>query len=577
MVRFRFDASLGRKSRQFPAFDRPDHVRRWDLESLARPSSPSQRLAPASVHTVSSSFLLVGSFEREKSHLSCARVSLLSASYKKSRSALSSKMASTRTGLRQLTSLMGASSLSSARAATASSMPARLMPLSSRSLSTTISTREAAVAAQTKTNTPGASISPAGAAGAVAIDPMTGEATGLPNLDASSVLYEVNSAAPTPPPNASLVFGQSFAPHMLTVSWTSTTGWAAPRIHPYAPFSLDPSSVIFHYAPTLFEGMKAYKDVNGRVRLFRPDMNMKRMNSSAAALALPQFNGVELTKLIKQLVAIDANWVPSAPGYSLYVRPTLIGTQAALGVAPSSEALLFVISSPVGPYYRTGFKPVALEADPTRVRAWPGGHGQYKLGANYAPGIRSQMSAATRGYQQNLWLFRNRLAGDENEEDWLTEVGTMNMFVALTRKDGVTELVTPPLNGMILPGVTRDSILALTRDHAAGKSAFPLEGMPSPDKFVVSEREINMREIIEARDEGRLLEMFGAGTAAVVSPVCRLGYLDEQIEIPVGKDGCGPVAKAMLDAITKIQIGQVDHPWSVPIDEFDPSVLKRTI
>ncbi|CAD6884765.1 unnamed protein product [Tilletia controversa] len=480
--------------------------------------------------------------------------------------------ASTRSGLRTLSSLIGAART----APTSASLPARLLS-QRRSLSTSPLSAREAVAAQTKTNSPGASISPSGVAGAVVIDPMTGEATGLPNLDAASTLYEVNSAAPTPPPNASLVFGQSFAPHMLTVPWTSTTGWAAPRIHPYAPFSLDPSSVIFHYAPTLFEGMKAYKDVNGRVRLFRPDMNMKRMNSSAAALTLPQFNGDELTKLIKQLVAIDANWVPSAPGYSLYVRPTLIGTQAALGVAPSSEALLFVISSPVGPYYKTGFKPVALEADPTRVRAWPGGHGQYKLGANYAPGIRSQMSAATRGYQQNLWLFRNRREGEEREEDWLTEVGTMNMFVALARKDGVTELVTPPLNGMILPGVTRDSILNLTRDYAAGKSAFPIEGLPDADKFVVSEREINMREIIEARDEGRLLEMFGAGTAAVVSPVCRLGYLDQQIEIPVGKDGVGPVAKAMLDSITKIQIGQVEHPWSVLIDEFDPAVLKRTI
>ncbi|KAL9939326.1 hypothetical protein V8E36_002139 [Tilletia maclaganii] len=481
--------------------------------------------------------------------------------------------ASARAGLRQL------ARIGAGAAASGPSSPALLaLRAWSRSLSTaTPALRNVQVTTSPTTKTP----SPPGALGgvgsSVVIDPMTGEATGLPNLDAASVVYDLNRSAAAPPPNASLVFGQSFAPHMLVAQWSSSTGWGAPRIHPYGPFHLDPSSVIFHYAPTLFEGMKAYKDVNGRVRLFRPDMNMKRMNTSAQAVSLPQFDGEQLIKLIKQLVAIDANWVPSAPGYSLYIRPTLIGTQAALGVAPSSEALLFVINSPVGPYYKTGFKPVALEADPARVRAWPGGHGQYKLGANYAPGIRSQMLAATRGYQQNLWLFRHRRSQAEAEEDWLTEVGTMNMFVALRRKgddEGIMELVTPPLNGIILPGVTRDSILSLARDHAAGTSAFPLEGLPEPDKFVVSEREINMREIIEARNEGRLLEMFGAGTAAVVSPVCRLGYQGDEIEVPVGEDGVGPVAKAMLSAITKIQLGQVDHPWSVLVDEVDPATLK---
>ncbi|KAK0554728.1 branched-chain-amino-acid aminotransferase [Tilletia horrida] len=490
---------------------------------------------------------------------------------------------SARHSLRQLTRLSAASnrlsSLSATHTAAAAASSSSTIRLPSHRALTTSTNPLRNVATQAKTNTPGASTVPEGVkdGSAIVIDPMTGEATGQPNIDASATIYEINSAAPAPPPNASLVFGQSFAPHMLTIPWTAQTGWAAPRIHEYKPFVLDPSCVIFHYASTLFEGMKAYKDVNGRVRLFRPDMNMKRMNNSAAALTLPQFDGDELIKIIKQLIAIDEAWVPSAPGYSLYIRPTLIGTQAALGVAPSSEALLFVISSPVGPYYKTGFKPVALEADPNRVRAWPGGHGQYKLGANYAPGIRAQMSAATRGYQQNLWLFRNRKAGEEQEEDWLTEVGTMNMFVAIRRKeDGKTELVTPPLDGVILPGVTRDSILTLTREYAAGKPSVEMEGLPDAKDFVVTERDIHMREIIEARNEGRLLEMFGAGTAAVVSPVNRLGYLGEQIDIPVGEDGVGPITKAMLTAITKIQLGQVEHPWSVPIEQFDPAVLKKS-
>lgn len=340
---------------------------------------------------------------------------------------------------------------------------------------------------------------------------------------------------------------------MLSVPWNSATGWDAPKIHPYSPLQLDPSAVIFHYAPSLFEGMKAYKDVNGRVRLFRPDMNMQRMNTSAARIALPTFEGEQLITLIKKLVALDKGWIPSEPGHSLYIRPALIGTEAALGVHPTKDALLFVICSPVGPYYKTGFKPVALEADPNKVRAWPGGTGQYKLGGNYAPGILPQLEAAKRGYQQNLWLF--------GEQHLLTEVGTMNLFVALKKRDGI-ELVTPPLNGMILPGVTRDSIIHIARDHISGK--YPIRSLP--DNLSVSEREISIHEVIQAEQSGDLLEMFGAGTAAVVSPVDRVGYNGKDIHIPAG-DGIGPIAKAMLERITDIQLGKVDHPWSVVVDD----------
>ncbi|UZJ52105.1 hypothetical protein CBS101457_001425 [Exobasidium rhododendri] len=387
-------------------------------------------------------------------------------------------------------------------------------------------------------------------------DPMTGETTGHNDIDASAVIIEATKSPKQPPQASTLVFGHSFSDHMLSIPWNSTSGWSSPKIHAYSPLTLDPSSVIFHYAPSLFEGMKAYKDVNGGVRLFRPDMNMARMNISASRIALPNFSGKDLTKLIAKLVSIDASWIPSEPGHSLYLRPTLIGTQAALGVHPTSDALLFVITSPVGPYYKTGFKPVALEADPNKVRAWPGGTGQFKLGGNYAPGIRPQMEAATRGYQQNLWLF--------GEEHWLTEVGTMNLFVALQKDDGTTELVTPPLNGMILPGVTRDSILGLARDHASGK--WTIEGLPS--KLTVSEREINMAEIERASKEGRLLEIFGAGTAAVVSPVDRIGYMGKDINIPAGKDGAGNITKAMLKTMTDIQLGKVEHPWSVLVDDI---------
>ena len=385
---------------------------------------------------------------------------------------------------------------------------------------------------------------------------MTGEAMGQPGLDAKSLQITKTQNAKQIPPSSSLVFGQNFSDHMLSATWNAQSGWAPPHIHPYGPLSLDPSSVIFHYAPSLFEGMKAYKDVNGKVRLFRPDMNMKRLNVSADRIALPSVDGAQLTELIKQLVKLDQHWIPSEPGHSLYIRPSLIGTQQALGVFPTTEALLFVICSPVGPYYRTGFKPVALEADPSNVRAWPGGTGQYKIGGNYAPGIKPQIAAAARGYQQNLWLY--------GKENWLTEVGTMNMFIALRTKKGATELVTPPLNGMILPGVTRDSILALARDHVSGK--MNIDGLPSSNEFIVSEREISMNEIIEAEEAGQLLEIFGSGTAAVVSPVNKIGFKGKDIHIPVLEEGVGPIAKAMLDTITGIQLGRIEHEWSVVVD-----------
>lgn len=283
-------------------------------------------------------------------------------------------------------------------------------------------------------------------------------------------------------------------------------------------------------------------------------------------------NGKELTKLIAKLVQLDSAWCPSEPGHSLYLRPTLIGTQAALGVHPTNDALLFCIISPVGPYFKSGFKPVSLEADPRKVRAWPGGTGHYKLGGNYAPTLLPQMEAASRGYQQNLWLF--------GEDHKLTEVGTMNLFIVLKTENGGKrdhcedarelsasppsglELVTPPLNGTILPGVTRDSILTLARDHVGGK--LNVEGLPKDLK--VSEREINMAEIEQAAQKGQLVEMFGTGTAVVVAPVDRIGYMGRDIHIPTGPEGIGSVAKSMLNMINDIQLGRIEHPWSVPVD-----------
>lgn len=384
------------------------------------------------------------------------------------------------------------------------------------------------------------------------VDMMTGEVISLPDIDPSLLQITKTDTPKTLLPSSKLQFGRTFTDHMLTIPWSSQTGWQEPKIGPYSNLSLDPSSTVFHYAFCLFEGMKAYRCEDGTVRLFRPDMNMKRMNRSAARIALPNFDENALIELIKKLVILDSKWIPSEPGHSLYIRPTMIGTQKALGVGPSSDALLFVICSPVGPYYATGFKPVSLQATTKFVRAAPGGTGSYKLGTNYAPGVVPQIEAAKQGYAQNLWLH--------GPEHYVTEVGTMNLFIVVENPDGTTELVTPPLEDLILPGVTRDSVLCLARDHASGKNVLP--GLPT-SKFKVSERKMTMGDIAKLSKEGKLKEMFGAGTAAIVTSIDNIGYEGDDIPIPVGPDGLGDVARAMLERIQGIQTGKIESEWSV--------------
>lgn len=376
---------------------------------------------------------------------------------------------------------------------------------------------------------------------------------GLHNIDPSRVEIVRNTNPKSPPPSSKLVFGHTFTDHMLAVPWHVETGWGTPRIQPYGPIPLEPSSTVLHYAQTIFEGMKAYRREDGSVTLFRPDMNMKRMNTSAQRIALPTFDEESVLDLIKQLVRTDKHWIPTEPGHSLYIRPTLIGTQKAIGVGPPNEALLFVICSPVGPYYPDGFKPVSLYGTTEYIRAAPGGTGAYKLGVNYAPGVMPQKAAAQQGYAQNLWLH--------GPEHYLTEVGTMNMFVVLKTQNGDTELVTPPLDGMILPGVTRDSVLTLAREHISGKKR--LAGLT--DKLIVSERPVTMKEVKEASQSGRLVELFGSGTAAVISPVDRIGYLGEDVLIPTGEDGMGPVSRPIWKELVGRQTGVIPSEWSVSI------------
>ncbi|EKJ69067.1 hypothetical protein NXS19_013731 [Fusarium pseudograminearum] len=366
-------------------------------------------------------------------------------------------------------------------------------------------------------------------------------------LDASKVTVQKTGEPKGLSKPEALVFGKEFTDHMLAIEWNQDEGWLEPKITPYQNLSLDPATCVFHYAFECFEGMKAYKDKNGKVRLFRPDMNMARLNKSAARIALPTFEPAEFAQLISKLVNLDSRFIPDKRGYSLYLRPTMIGTQKTLGVGPPGSALLYCIASPVGPYYPTGFKAISLEATDYAVRAWPGGVGDKKLGANYAPCILPQLQAASRGFQQNLWLF--------GEEEFVTEVGTMNMFVALKNKEtGQKELITAPLDGTILEGVTRDSVLALARERLI------------PQGWKITERKYTMKELAEAADEGRLLEAFGTGTAAIVSPVRSISWKGRLVDCGLSEvEESGEIALQMKDWIEAIQYGDEEHEWSYTI------------
>lgn len=347
-------------------------------------------------------------------------------------------------------------------------------------------------------------------------------------------------------PNEQLLFGRTFTDHMLVADYSKKDGWTDPEIVPYGKLSLDPSSTVFHYAFECFEGMKAYKGGNGELRLFRPDLNMARFSNSSQRLSMPAVDGTEMIKILKEFIKLEERWIPKEKGFSLYIRPTMIGTQEYIGVSPTANSKLFVITCPVGPYYPTGFKAVSLYATTEFVRSWPGGTGGHKIGANYAPGVIPQIHAMDKKCQQNLWLF--------GPEDHISEVGTMNFFVLLKNKQTELELVTPELDGTILPGVTRDSVLALTRQWG---------------EFKVSERPINMKEITEAIDSDNLLEMFGCGTACIVSPIKEIVYNGRNLQIPLNpKDPnsqAGPLTKRLFDTILSIQHGEIPSEWSLVV------------
>jgi len=351
---------------------------------------------------------------------------------------------------------------------------------------------------------------------------------------------------PKPPAN-DLGFGKHFSDHMLKIKWTANDGWAAPKIGPLENFQMHPAAKVLHYAQELFEGMKAYRGHDDKIRMFRPLHNMVRLNGSAERACLPTFEGEEFVKCIRRLIQLDQEWVPHQESSSLYIRPTMIGTEPTLGVGAANEVELFVILSPVGPYFAGGLKPVNLLADPRYVRAWPGGCGYVKMGSNYAPTLWTQKMAESEGCHQCLWLV-----GEDHE---ITEVGAMNIFVLMQKPNSSDlELVTPPLSsGTILPGVTRRSILELTREWA---------------EFEVNERKITMGEVMQAKQDNRLVEIFGCGTAAIVCPVGNIKYQDKMVPIPIDERADKSISMRLRSTMSDIYYGRVEHPWAVDIENW---------
>ena len=341
------------------------------------------------------------------------------------------------------------------------------------------------------------------------------------------------------PPEAELGFGKFFSDHLFAMDFTEGRGWHDARIEPYAPFHVDPAAAVFHYGQAMFEGSKAFRGADGRIRLFRPADHARRMAHGAPRLCMPTPPQEDMVEAVRALVKIDADWVPKSEGTSLYLRPTLIATEGFLGVRPAKSYRYFVIASPAGNYFGgKGLKSVRIWVETHEVRAPRGGLGATKAGANYAASLHSAMEAKKNGFDQVLWL-------DGKDHEFVEEVGTMNVCFLL----GNT-LVTPPLSDSILAGVTRDSVLPLARDLG----------------LKVEERPISIKELKAAHQAGTLKEVFGTGTAAVISPVGELSFTGEQLVINGGKPG--PIAEALYAEIGAIQRGAKPdkHGWLVELD-----------
>lgn len=339
-----------------------------------------------------------------------------------------------------------------------------------------------------------------------------------------SVEYSENKK--TKPDPRELAFGKLFTDHMLIIDYTEKQGWHDAKIVPYQPLEIDPAAMVFHYGQSVFEGMKAYLNSNKDPVLFRPTENLRRLNRSNQRLCIPEIDEAFALKGIKQLIHIEKEWIPDMAGTSLYVRPFIISTEAFLGVAPSKHYQFIVILSPVGAYYKEGINPIGIMVENEYVRAVAGGTGEAKTGGNYASSLKAQEIAGKDGFAQVLWL-------DGVERKYVEEVGSMNVFFKIDGK-----VITPELNGSILPGITRDTTLQLLKSWDV-----PIET-----------RHITIDEIFDAHRNGTLEEAFGTGTAAVISPIGKLAWNDQ--EITINQNQTGEVSKKLYDTITSIQYGQ---------------------
>ena len=324
-----------------------------------------------------------------------------------------------------------------------------------------------------------------------------------------------------------LPFGTYFSDHMFVMNYVDGQGWINPRIVPYGPFKLDPSCMVFHYAQEIFEGLKAYRTADGTIQLFRPYDNFRRMNDSADRLCIPRVDVDFCVDALKQLVELDKRWVPDVENASLYIRPFIFATDHHVGVHASHTYTFCIILSPSGSYYKEGINPVKIMIEDEDVRAVRGGTGFTKCGGNYAASIRAGERAAKQGFSQVLWL-------DGVHMKYIEEVGSMNIMFKIDGK-----VITPDLHGTVLPGVTRRSILQVAREWG----------------YPVEERPISVDELIEAIEAGKVEEIWGTGTAAVVSPVGELAYKGKEYIISGGK--IGELTQKLYDELTGVQWGRI--------------------
>lgn len=329
-----------------------------------------------------------------------------------------------------------------------------------------------------------------------------------------------------------LGFGKYFADHMFTLEYEGGA-WKRPQIIPYGPISMEPGASVLHYGQALFEGMKAFRGKGGKIHLFRPAFHARRFANGAKRLCMPSVPEEIFLDAIEALVKLDESWIPNDKGAALYLRPTLIGTESFLGVRPSEKYLFFVINSPVGAYYAEGFNPVKIWIEEETIRAAPGGLGSIKAAANYAASLLAGVNAKKKGYAQVLWL-------DAIERRYVEEVGTMNVFFRIG-----DEVITPPLGGTILAGATRDCVLQILKDW----------------NMKVTERPLLIDEVFEASAKGTLKEVFGSGTAAVISSVGELASDKRKIIINEGRTG--ELTQRLFDEISAIQYGEKPdlHGW----------------